>query len=474
MEHLSALDAAFLQIEDADPRASLAIGSVTVIDGPAPTQGQLVAAFGARLREVPRFGQKVRMAPLDLTQPAWVDDPEFDLGYHLRRTALPAPGDEAALLCLVSRVMSQRLNRDRPLWECWVVEGLAGGRWAVLMNVHHCIADGVSGSSLYDLLSDTPARPTDGQPARRAAPTQRPVARPWPLEVVDTLATAATAPVRLIRSGAGMLGGAGRLVADLLAPVKPSTLGGPIGRTRRFGVARASLVDVREIGAAFGVTINDVALAVITAAFRALLVSRGQRPWAESVRTLVPTPTRADGDRQLDNRVSAMLAFLPVDLTDPVQRLAEVHVRMGSLKSSHESEAGASTVSLTRYLPVAWLVRFIARYPQRSIVTVTTNVPGPQRPLSVLGRRIVEIWPIVPIAVRMRTGIAIISYRDQLTFGITSDYRTAPEIDLLAAEIERGITELLEAAGTRSSRPRIARRPVTPAARRPARSTRSS
>lgn len=448
MARLSTLDAAFLAAEDADSHASLAIGSVTVIDGPAPAQSDLMAAIRERLATVPRVAQKVHTTPLDLEQPAWVDDPDFDLGYHLRRTALPAPGDDAALCRLVSRVMSTHLDRERPLWECWVVEGLAGGRWAVLMKVHHCMADGVSGVRLYDLVTDAP--PVSNSLAARP---------PQPPPAGDGLWL--TWPLRLTRSAVGVLGGIERLAADLLSPAKPTSLSGPIGRARRYDIARASLADVREIGAVFGVTVNDVALAAITGAYRAVLVSRGERPWPDAVRTLVPVSTRTAGTEHLiDNRLSAMLAFLPVDIVDPVLRLHEVHDRLAALKSSHEAAAGQSALLLGEYLPfapIAWLIRVLARYPQRSVITVTTNVPGPDRQMSVLGRNIVEIWPIVPIAIQLRTGIAIMSYAGKLTFGITSDYRSALDMAMLGREIERGVGELLEAARGRGAHSPAAR-----------------
>lgn len=449
MENLGPLAAAFLQAEDADSRVSLAIGSVTVLKRPAPSQHDLTNALGQRLSALPRFRQKVHRTSFDLAEPRWVDDPGFDLEYHLRRTALPTPGDDASLCRFVARVMSHRLDRDRPLWECWVVEGLRDGRWAVLVKIHHCIADGVSGSELFDIICDRASAPTQlraEQPAVR--PAQPPaVAR---RALLAELGHAAGLPLQLARSAAGIALGTARFAAGLLIPAAPSSLSGPIGKPRRYGVARVSLSEVAEIGRAFGVTVNDVALAAMTGAFRELLLRRGEQPTAESVRSLVPMSTRsAAAHHVVDNRVSAMLPTLPVELADPVKRLGEVHSRLRALKSSNETEAGQSFVSLGRFLPfapLAWALRLASRFPQRSVVTVTTNVPGPDHPLYLLRRPVLEIWPIMPIAVRLRTGVAILSYNGKLTFGITSDYDSSPEIPLLVDEVERGVAKLLIAA----------------------------
>lgn len=223
MEYLNSLDAAFLEVEDADPHVALAIGTVTVLDGPAPAQAELLAVLGRRLVSVPRFGQRVRRTPMDVTRPEWVDDPAFDLSYHVRRAALPAPGDDDALCRLVARVMALRLDRDWPLWECWVVEGLAGGRWAVVMKVHHCLADGMSGRHLYDILTDSVAaatrRPVTAPPQLRARPRRR--------VVVGTVNDVLTLPLRLLRSVLGVIGGAQRLATELLTPAAATSLTGP-------------------------------------------------------------------------------------------------------------------------------------------------------------------------------------------------------------------------------------------------------
>lgn len=461
MERMSPLDAAFLDAEDEDRHASLAIASVAVFDGPVPGQDEFVAALNGRLPLVPRYRQKVRRVPLDLGSPVWVDDPHFDIAFHVRRTAVPAPGGEVELYRLVARVMSQRLDRDRPLWECWVIEGLAGGRWAILSKLHHCLADGISANQLYGLFFDEAPEPAaavedgwapDPEPStvRLTADALRALARS-PVDQMNLLAKGLSAPMLLTSRAADAARGLATL-AGVLRPVTSSSLTGPIGQQRRYGVARTSLSDVVTVASAFNVTINDVFLASISSAFRALLLHRGEEPTSNAVRTLVPVSVRAAGqERVIENRISLMLPLLPVDLDDPVARLAAVHDRMAALKASKEAEAGTAMTELARhepFAPISWGIRLAARLPQRNIVTVTTNVPGPKRPLYLLGRRMVEISPYVPIAVRLRTGISVLTYCDRVAFGITTDYDSAPEVELLRAAIERGVAELVEAAQT--------------------------
>ncbi|HEU5469332.1 MAG TPA: wax ester/triacylglycerol synthase family O-acyltransferase [Actinophytocola sp.] len=466
MEQLSPLDAAFLEAEDTDRHASLAIASVAVIEGPPPSQKDYVATIGARLRAIPRARQKVRRVPWDLGPPVWVDDPGFDLGYHLRRTALPAPGDDAALNRLVGRIMSQRLDRDRPLWESWVIEGLAGGRWAVLTKLHHCLADGVSGAQLYGVLFSGSPEPDPEIPYQvpELVPPPSMVSLladaladfvRFPVEQLRLLVGAARSPRRLMQ---GLTGTARDLaaLAGRLWPAGPSSLSGSIGAQRRYGIARASLPDVVAIGKAHGATVNDVALTAISGAFRALLLHRGEVPDTHTLRTLVPVSVRAKGDHDiLDNRVSLVLPFLPVDIADPVEALAVVHSRLCEAKADGEAQAGQAVTELAAHEPfgpVSWMIRLVTRLPQHSIITVTTNVPGPREPLYVLGRKVVELQPYVPIALRLRIGVAVMTYCDQMVFGITADYDSTSELELLTGAIESGIAEL-----SATSRPRRAK-----------------
>jgi diacylglycerol O-acyltransferase len=413
----------------------------------------------------------VRQVPFDLARPVWVDDPRFDLTHHVRRTALPAPGDDAALSRLMARVMSQRLDRDRPLWEYWVIEGLAGGRWALISKVHHCMVDGVSGTHLYYVLLDespTGAREpvVDGwQPA--APPSTLDLVGDAlldlafsPVEQARLVGTALKAPLSTMRRVTETMYGLTNL-AEALWPATKSSLTGPIGRSRRYAMARARLADVLDIRKRAQVSLNDVVLAAISGAFRSLLCARGEEPDQHAIRSLVPVSVRAPGEEGIyDNRVSLLLAYLPVHLADPVERLRAVHEHLADLKAGKEAQAGAAMTALAGHEPfpaISWGMRMVARVPQRNIVTVTTNVPGPRRPLYLLGRQVVEVLPYVPIAAQLRIGISIFTYCDQVTFGITGDYDAAPDVEQMARAIEDGIAEL-----AKRHRPTKSRRAVRP------------
>ena len=468
MDRLNSLDALFVDAEDADRHTSMAIASIAVFEGPVPSQEEFLAHLAGRLPRVPRYRQKLRTVPFRLGRPVWVDDPDFDLGFHVRRTALPAPGGDAQLAALMARVMSQRLDRDHPLWEYWVAEGLAEGRWALISKVHHCMVDGVSGTDLYRVIFDfspEPSPPTTDDHAVNAEPSPLQLAAQAALDAV-------VLPVREALALTGAMAdprGAARQAADTvraftklspsLWPATGSSLSGHIGRQRRYTWARASLDDIKKIKRNLGGTVNDVALAAITAGFRALLLSRGEEPGPHMVRSLVPVSVRAPGEENVyENQVSAVLADLPVHVADPVARLAAVQAELLALKTSKEAMAGEALTTLGRYTPfpvASWWVRLGFGLPQRDIVTVTTNVPGPQRPLYGMGRRIVEIIPYVPIATTLRTGVSIFSYCGNITFGVTGDFTASPDLDVLAHGIEDGVSDLLKAARrTRPAAPR--------------------
>jgi WS/DGAT/MGAT family acyltransferase len=464
MERLNSLDASFVDAEDQDHNASFAIASIAVFEGPAPSYEDFLAAIARRLPLVPLYRRKLRKVPFSLGPPVWVDDPNFDLRYHVRQTALPSPGGDEQLRRLMARVMAQRLDRDYPLWEYWMVEGLAQGRWALISKVHHCMVDGVSGTDLYRVIFDT-----SPEPPQLPAVEDKPVApEPSGVELAARAALhAALIPVhegsaiqRLmadkelpVRKAADAVRGLVRY-ARTLPPAARSSLSGPIGRQRRYMWARASLDDIKTIKNELGGTVNDVFLAAISSGFRALLLPRGEEPVSSMVPSLVPVSVRNAGEENIyENRVSALVASLPVDIADAGERLAAITDQMAALKASGESLAGEAFISLGRFAPFALaslFVRMAFSIPQREIVTVTTNVPGPQFPLYCLGCRLLEIIPYVPIATTLRTGVSIFTYCGQVTFGITGDYATTPDLDVLATGIEDGIAELLAAVSSRS------------------------
>ncbi|MFC4950733.1 WS/DGAT/MGAT family O-acyltransferase [Pseudonocardia sp. GCM10023141] len=459
MDRMTPLDAAFLQIEDSEPTASLAISSVAVFDGPPPTPEDFRRHIAGRLPLIPRYRQKVRQIPLDIGPPVWIDDEHFDIDYHLRRTALPDPGGDAELAALLGRVMSARLDRDHPLWEYWLVEGLAGGRWALISKVHHCMVDGVSGTDLYRVILDpTPTPPPvlvdEWHPApepsglRLTADAALELARN-PIGQARAIADVVRHPTTLAGMVRDTLRGAATL-ATAAWPAPASSISGPLSANRRFAFGRGTVVDVATIRKSFGGTFNDVVLSAITGGYRALLLGRHETPAPGLVRTLVPVSVRAPGEEGTrGNRVSLMLATLPIEVADPVERLAAVTSRLAALKADHEAEAGAALIGIAGIEPFplsAATVRTLSLVPQRAVVTVTTNVAGPREPLYAAGRQLREIIPYVPIGSTMRIGVAIFSYCGAITFGVTGDYDSASDIGVLARGIEGGMAELAAAA----------------------------
>jgi diacylglycerol O-acyltransferase len=457
MDRLKTLDAVFVDAEDEDENTSMAIASIAVFQGPAPAHEEVMALIAERLPLVPRYRQKLRTVPFRLGRPVWVDDPDFDLGYHVRRTALPEPGEYRQLADLMARVMSRRLDRAHPLWEYWVVEGLARDRWALISKVHHCMIDGIGGADLYRVLMEPlPAGvpltedPVQSPPsaislAARAAADMAGL----PVRQARLLGAAVADPGRTIEQAAGVARALARF-APSLRPAARSSLSGSIGEQRRYAWTHASLEDIKTIKRELGGTVNDVVLAAISGGFRALLLERGEEPGPHEVPSLVPVSVRAQGDHGgFGNQVSATVTDLPVHVADPVERLAAVRAEQDSLKASHEAMIGQALVTLGGYsvYPLAsWLVRKAFSLRQREIVTVTTNVPGPREPLYWMGRRLEEIIPYVPIASMVRTGISIFSYDGTVTFGITGDYAANPDLDVLSRGIDHDLSELLLAA----------------------------
>jgi diacylglycerol O-acyltransferase len=466
VDRMSPLDALFLHVEDGV--SHMHIASVLMLDGPPPSYDEFVSMLDGRLSRVPRYRQVVQFVPFQLGRPVWVDDPHFNIEYHVRHTALPAPGGEPELRRLVGRVMSQQLDRSKPLWELWMVEGLGDNRWGLLAKTHHSIVDGVSGTELLTVLLDTSPNPSP-----QVDDPWKPEPAPSPLTLAaDAIATMARSPYeqlralraasRVPRQAVAQLGEIAKGMAALagLVPRTPvSSLNGPIGPHRRYGWASTTVDDIKRIRKELGGTFNDVVLTAITAGFRALLESRGESV-DRVVRTLVPVSVRsrdlsgrAVGDGTYDNKVSAMFAELPVGIADPVERLEVVSTQLAGLKESNQAMAGEALTSLSGFAPPVLLAlgtRIATKAAQRNINTVTTNVPGPQLPLYVLGRRMRTALPYVPLGAQCRTGIAIFSYDGQVNFGVTGDYDTTPDLDALCRGIEDGMAELGVLAGVTS------------------------
>jgi WS/DGAT/MGAT family acyltransferase len=457
MERMSLQDASFLYVENGV--TPMQIGGVAIFEGPPPTHDELVSRFEAKLPLVPRYRQKVRFLPFDVGLPMWVDDPHFNIDYHVRRTAVPTPGGQAELETLVGREMSQHLDRARPLWEVSVVEGLEDDRWAIVSKVHHCMVDGVSSTDLMSVLfEDKP------DAAQLAVAPWRPHPEPTILELLAQSLVGVLSPAEYLarmfaasRSPADTLhrgvetARAFASVASKLLPTPNTSLNGKYGPHRRWTSVGASLADVKLVRRSLGGTVNDVVLAAITRGFRELLLSRGEQVDGRAIRTMVPVSVRAEHERgAYNNRVSGVLVDLPVGVADPVAGLAEIRQQMDGIKRSKGAVAGERLVELAGFSPPMLLAagqRLAVSIPQSSVNTATTNVPGPQHPMYFAGRRLLQSAPTIPLAASLRVVVGIFSYDGNLQFGITGDYDSAADIGVLRDGIERGIAELVAIAG---------------------------
>jgi diacylglycerol O-acyltransferase / wax synthase len=455
MDRMSPLDASFLHIEDG--KSHMHIGSVAIFEGPPPAYEAFRDMVAGKLPLVPRYRQKVRFVPFQLGRPLWVDDPHFNVGYHLRHTALPRPGGDDQLRNLVGRLMAQQLDRSKPLWEMWMVEGLDDDHWAIVSKVHHCLVDGVSGTDLLAVVLDA-----EPNPAPPAPDNWKPESEPSDVRVVaealgDLVASpyeqfralrATTRGWRQLASIAGDVVRGATSFAGVVRPTVPSTLNGPIGPHRRWDWARTTLADVKTVRKGLGGTVNDVVLAVLTKGFRDFLLGRGESVDDRVVRTLVPVSVRTESERgTYNNRVSGMIAELPVGIADPTERLGAIRAQMDGLKDSKQAVAGEVLTSLAGFAPATLLAlgaRVARGIPQRNVNTVTTNVPGPQLQLYAASRPMLEAFPFVPIASRVRVGVAIFSYNGMLNYGVTGDYDSAPDIGVLCRGVEDGMSELLK------------------------------
>lgn len=466
MDRLSLLDAEFLHLED--DCAHLHIGGVCTFAGEPPSFDELRALVAGKLDRIPRYRQRVRTVPLELGRPVWADDPHFRLDYHLRHTALPAPGGDDELCRLVGRIMGQPLDRHRPLWEVWLVEGLADGQWALVCKVHHCMVDGIAGVGLLTVLLDLFP---DAEVPEPAPWTPRPEPS-GPAKVLDAWSGALQDAARWATRVPEVLGdpaGTGRSLwatasglarfVEHLSFTPPTTVEGPIGPHRTWRHSSASMADVKAIRERFGGTVNDVVLTAVSAGYRALLEARGEDPDHAVLRSGVPVSVRRDdGIGAADNRVSTLLYELPVDEADPVARLARVHTEMADLKASHMAEAGELVTDLGNLAPPVvvgplsrWAQRLMHQVSQRSVNTVTTNVPGPQFPLYCLGREMLEYRPYVPISHGVRVGTAILSYNGRLFFGVTGDDATDDAAGIVAEATAAEVVRLRRAARRRGT-----------------------
>jgi diacylglycerol O-acyltransferase len=456
MDWMSPMDASFLHLEG--PVNPMHIGGVSIFEGPAPPFAELEGMVEGKLDLVPRYRQKVRFIPLGLGRPVWVDDPHFNLSYHLRHSALPPPGSDDQLRRTAARIFAQRLDRTKPLWEIWMLEGLDKSRWALLSKVHHCMVDGVSATDLMAVMfggEDSGAGIDAWLPAPEPSGAElvvRTLTRRTfnPSEQLRTLRAATRAPRASLSQARDLLRGMTSAVR-VVRPGGGSSLTGPVGPHRTWSWGHVRLSDVKSVRGTLGGTVNDVVLTIVSGGLRDLLEARGESVANRTIRTLVPVSVRRPGERgSYNNRVSAMLAELPVGVADPAARLDAVRAQMDGLKQSKQAVAGDVLTSLSGFAPPMLLAlgaRLGARSSSFGLETGITNVPGPQQPLQTLGRRLLESFPYVPLIGQARISIAIFSYDGGLYLGVTGDYDSSSDIDILTAGAERSMAELLTLAG---------------------------
>ncbi len=460
---LTALDSSFLHLEDSS--AHMHVASVMLFEGDPPAYDDLLESIDRRLHLVPRYRQKLAYVPLGQGRPRWVDDPHLNLRYHVRSTALPSPGSEEQLRALAGRVFAQQLDRDKPLWELWLVEGLEGGRFAMLSKTHHSLVDGISGVDIMTVLFDTsedPVVPPD--------PGSRWLARPLPSSAQllgEALVERATVPAELARTVRAVFrtprqmargvveaaAGVGAMAWAGINPAPPSPYNAEIGPHRRFTWVRTELSDMKAIKDELGVSVNDVVLASVAGALGRHLRRRGHDTDGLELKAMVPVSVRADDQRgEIGNKVSAVMAALPVWCREPVARLDIVHDEMKGLKEGGQALGAQVLTELSGYAPptvMAQASRLMSR--QRLFNLVVTNVPGPQFSLYLMGRRALDPFPMVPLAKGQGLGVAIVSYDGRMNFGLVGDYEVLHDIDELARDLYDSISELGAAAGVELS-----------------------
>jgi diacylglycerol O-acyltransferase len=464
LDRLTSTDASFLHQEG--PASHMHIGGVLLFEGPPPAFEEYLNHVRGRLHLVPRYRQKLTTPPLETGRPLWVDDPSFNLEYHVRHTALPQPGTEQQLLQLVARIYSQQLDRARPLWESWMVEGLADDRFALIFKTHHSLVDGVSGVDLATVLFDIEREPqasssTELQPWEpRPEPSAADLVLSGVRGMVGTTAAlasravaAATHPETSLRRLRDVAEGLGELVWAILNPAPETPLNVEIGPHRRYAVVRGRLDDYKEVKNAFGGTVNDVVLTVVSGALARWLRSRGVRTEGLEMRALVPVSVRtADEQGSLGNRLSVMRGPLPVYIRDPVARLRVVRQAMDGLKESKQA-VGAATLAAVNDLAPPTILAQASRlnFSTRLFNLIVTNIPGPQLPLYVLGRQLVDLFPVAFLPSHHALAVAIMSYNGSIDFGLLADYDALPDLDEIVDGIEASLDELLAAARARSA-----------------------
>jgi diacylglycerol O-acyltransferase / wax synthase len=484
LDRLTSTDAGFLHQENES--AHMHIGGVLLFDGPAPKFDDVLNHIRGRLHLVPRYRQKLATPPAGTGRPLWVDDTNFNLEFHVRHSALPAPGSEAQLLEMAARIASLPLDRDKPLWEFWLVEGIepAPGsrqrRFAMLLKTHHALVDGVSGVDLATVLLDfsPSAAPlqTDGlaawepHPEPGAASLVMASARDAvdaAAELVLRTASAVTQPARTLRALRDAAEGVGEIGWAALNPAPDTPLNVPIGPHRRFRVVRQQLDDYKTVKNKLGGTVNDVVLAVVAGALRDWLSSRGVQTDGLEMRALVPVSVRThDQHHTLGNRLVVLRGPLPVYIQDPATRLQAVSSAMDDLKSSKQAIGASTLIAVNDISPPLVLAQASRlQFSTRLFNLLVTNIPGPQVPLYILGNKLEDLFPLAFLPSGHALAIANTSYNGRIEYGLLADFDAMPDIDVVADGIDAELERLLSVcvpgsgrarAGTESPRPATA------------------
>jgi WS/DGAT/MGAT family acyltransferase len=456
-DRLAPLDVSFLYLEEAT--TPMHVGGASVFEVPVGgfDYDRLVDLIRQRIAFVPRYRQRIRWIPGHLASPVWVDDEHFDITYHVRRSALPRPGTDAQLHDLVARIMSRPLDRNRPLWEMYLVEGLVDGRFALLTKTHHAMVDGVSAVDIGQVILDVAPQPRETPPD-----TWRPTPEPSGLELVagavgdwvrrpGAVVDAVRGGVGDVRRSAGRLAGAAGgmfAMAKTVARTAPSSpLNVEIGEARRFGTADTDLDDYKAIRKAHGGTVNDVVLATVAGALREWLMTRGEAVGGQSViRAMVPVSVRSEEQSgSLGNRVSSYLVDLPVGEPSPVMRLHQVSYAMQAHKETGQAVGADALVGIAGFAPPtlhALGARVGSGLSRRVFNLVVTNVPGPQFPLYAAGARLLATYPVVPLAKGQAVSIGLTSYNGGVYYGLNADRDAMADVDVLAECLVGSLAEL--------------------------------
>ncbi len=460
LDRLTAVDASFLHQEG--PNSHMHVGGLTILEGPPPTLEDFLEQIRRRLHLVPRYRQKLAHThtALDSGRPVWIDDPSFNLEYHVRHTALPLPGDREQLHNLTARIFSQQLDRSKPLWEMWLIEGLQDDHFALISKTHHSLIDGIAGIDLATVLFDLSPEPP---PIRHSGRPWKPHSEPSTLELLGSGAVGAVRagaeiagaavdalvhPDRALTSAREAVEGLGEFVWAVLNPAPATPLNVDIGPHRRFVAVPSGLEDFKLVKNAFGCTVNDVVLAIVTGALRTFLISRGIRTEGLELRALVPVSVRTEDEHhQMGNRIVVMRGPLPVYMSDPVQRLLFVKRAMDGLKESKQALGAEVIANVQNFAPPTILAQASRlNFSTRLFNLIVTNVPGPQFPLYVLGRKMLEAYPVAFLPENHALAIAIMSYNGQMNFGLLGDLDALEDIDMLGESIAAELAELVTLA----------------------------